>query len=52
MFEVDPGVGVAPDEDGEEEGGDDSTDQHDEQSEESLSAGGIQSVIVEPEESI
>ena len=52
MFEVDPCVGVAPDEDGEEEGRDDGTDQHDEQSEESLSAGGVQSVIIEPEESI
>ena len=49
VFEVYPGVGVAPDEDGEEHGRDDGAGEHDEQSEESLSAGSVQRVIVEPE---
>ena len=50
VFEVYPGVGVAPHQDGEEQGGDDGADQHGEQPEESLAASGIQGVIVEPGE--
>ena len=52
MFEINPGVGVAPDQDGEEESGDDGADQHDEQPEQSLTAGSVQGVVVEPGEQI
>lgn len=47
MFEVNPGVGVAPDEDGEEHGRDDGAGQHDTQPEEPLTTGVVQSPVVE-----
>ena len=49
MFEIDPSVGVAPDQDGEEEGADDGRHEHDEQAEQSLATRSVQGVIVEPE---
>ena len=50
MLEVDPGVGVAPDQDGEEEGADAGRDKHHEQPEQALVTGGNKSVIVKSEE--
>ena len=47
VFEVYPGVRVAPDQDGEEHGRDDGAGEHDEQSEESLPTGVVQSSVVE-----
>ena len=49
VFEVNPRVGVAPDQNGEKEGADNSRDQHDEQSKQSFSTGSIQCIVVKPE---
>ena len=47
VFEVYPGVGVAPHEDGEEEGADHGRHQHHEQPEQPVPARGVQGVVVE-----
>ena len=50
VFEVNPRVGVAPDQNGEKEGADNSRHQHDEQAKQSFPTGSIQCIVVKPKE--
>ena len=48
VLEVDPGVRVAPDQDGEDEGAQRGRDQHDHQAEQALVACGHECTVVQP----
>ena len=52
MLEVDPGVRVAPDEDGEEESGQGRRQQHDDHAEQAAVAQGHEGGVVGPERTI